>query len=39
MSEIIAMAAGMGFGLMGIAAYIKTNLEGKNREKELQKKI
>ena len=35
----IAFAAGIGFGIMGLAAYIKTNLEGRKREKELQNKI
>ena len=30
------MAAGIGFGLMGLAAYIKTNLESKKQEKELE---
>lgn len=39
MWKLIAMAAGIGFGLMGIAAYIKTNLEGRKQEKELQNKI
>lgn len=38
MWELIAMAAGIGFGLMGLAAYIKTNLEGRKQEKELQNK-
>jgi hypothetical protein len=35
----IAFAAGIGFGLMGLGAYIKTNIEGRKREKELQNKI
>jgi len=39
MWEWIALAAGIGFGIMGLAAYIKTNLESKQREKELQNKI
>lgn len=39
MWELIAMAAGTGFGLMGLAAYIKTNIEGRKQEKELQNKI
>jgi len=39
MWELIAMAAGIGFGLMGLAAYIKTNLESKKQEKELRNKI
>ena len=39
MWEWIAFAAGIGFGIMGLAAYIKTNLEGKQREKELQYRI
>ncbi|MBW2039837.1 MAG: hypothetical protein JRI46_09610 [Deltaproteobacteria bacterium] len=39
MWDLIAMAAGIGFGLMGISAYIKTNLEARKREKELQNLI
>jgi len=39
MWEWIAFAAGIGFGIMGLAAYIKTNLESKQREKDLQVKI
>ena len=38
MWEWIAFAAGIGFGIMGLAAYIKTNLDGKHREKDLQVK-
>jgi len=35
MLEWIGLAAGIGFGIMGLAAYIKTNLEGRQREQEL----
>ena len=35
----IGFAAGIGFGIMGLAAYVKTNLEGRKRETELQNKI
>ena len=35
----IGLAAGIGFGLMGLAAYLKTNLEGRQREREYQNRI
>ncbi|RJS83007.1 hypothetical protein CW713_04500 [Methanophagales archaeon] len=39
MLEWIGLAAGIGFGIMGLAAYIKTNLEGRQREQELLDRI
>ncbi len=39
MSEWIGLAAGIGFGIMGLAAYLKTNLESKQREQEYQRRI
>ena len=39
MLEWIGLAAGIGFGIMGLGAYIKTNLEGRQREQEYQKRI
>jgi len=39
MLELIALAAGIGFGIMGLAAYIKTNHEGRQREREYQQRI
>jgi hypothetical protein len=35
----IGLAAGIGFGIMGLAAYLKTNLEGRQRERENKKLI
>ena len=39
MLEWIGLAAGIGFGIMGLGAYIKTNLESRQREQEYQKRI
>jgi len=39
MLEWIGLAAGIGFGIMGLGAYIKTNLEGRQREQEYQNRI
>ena len=39
MWDLIITAAGIGFGIMGLAAYLKTNFEGRQREKDLKNKI
>jgi len=39
MLEWIGLTAGIGFGIMGLGAYIKTNLEGRQREQEYQNRI
>jgi hypothetical protein len=39
MLEWIGLAAGIGFGIMGLAAYIKTNFESRQREREYQQRI
>lgn len=39
MWDLIAMAAGIGFGLMGLAAYVKTNLEARKDVKDYQNKM
>ena len=39
MWDLIASAAGMGFGIMGLAAYIKTNLEAKQDAKDYKNEI
>lgn len=39
MWDLIALAAGLGFGLMGLAAYIKTNLEARRDTKKYQIRI
>jgi len=39
MLEWISLGIGIGFGILGTAAYIKTNREAKQRERELQQKI
>lgn len=39
MLEWIGVAAGIGFGLIGLGTYIKENLEAKQREQEYQRRI
>jgi hypothetical protein len=39
MLEWIALAAGVGFGIMGLGAYIKSNLESRQREQGYQQRI
>lgn len=39
MWDLIAFAAGIGFGLMGLAAYIKTNFEARKDAKDYKNKI
>ncbi len=35
----IGLAAGIGFGIMGLGAYLKTNREGRQRERGYQELI
>jgi len=39
MLEWIGLAAGIGFGIMGLGAYLKTNIESRQREREYQNRI